>query len=105
MESRPEAGSRRVVLAEELARAGAGEDRELLAAAHRLLQLVEEHSPQSARAVGVTLTRVRAGELEITDIAGRGSGVIATDTTVSGTLKIDGVRTGAEPPHPTRARR
>ncbi|MEV4235280.1 hypothetical protein ACIBJI_08250 [Nocardia sp. NPDC050408] len=106
VEARPEAGSRRVVLAEELARAGAADDQELLTAAHHLLQLIEEHSPQAAQAVGVTLTRVRAGELKITDIESSGSGVIATDTTVSGTLKIEGLRAGVqEPPHPSQARR
>ncbi|MEU2013861.1 hypothetical protein [Nocardia sp. NPDC019302] len=106
VESRPEAASRRVVLAEELAEAGAGDDQELLTAAQHLLQVIQEQAPQAAETVGVRLTRVQAGEIEITDIASEGSAFIAEDTSVAGTLRVSGIQAGAEPrPHPPAPRR
>ncbi|WP_280297087.1 hypothetical protein [Nocardia abscessus] len=106
VEMRPEVPSRRLVLAEELTQAGAGGDEELLAAARYLLQVIQEQAPRAAETVGVKLTRVEAGEIEITDIASSGSGFIATDTSVAGTLKVSGIQAGIqEPPHPPIARR
>ncbi|MFI6959646.1 hypothetical protein ACIBJI_40045 [Nocardia sp. NPDC050408] len=105
VETRPQLRSRRTVLAEELLEAGAGEDRELVDAARYLLQVIEEYAPQSAEVVGVQLRRVRAGELEITDVVSTGTAVVAEETEVVGTLKITGVRSGfPEPPHPPVAR-
>ncbi|WP_280376514.1 hypothetical protein [Nocardia wallacei] len=101
VESRPQVQSQRVVLAEELAQSGAGDDHELLRAAEHLLLMLEEHAPRAAESVGVTLDRVRADALEITDITSSWNGVGTTDMTVIGTLKIDGVRSGSQqPPHP-----
>ncbi|WP_406238510.1 hypothetical protein [Nocardia sp. NBC_01009] len=105
VEHDPSSGARRAVLAQELSKAGAGEDEELLAAARRLLVVVHQHVPQVEQIVGVWLQEVRAGELEITDIASTGSGVIGTDVAVGGAMKISGVRAGGqEPPHPPQAR-
>ncbi|MEU2032162.1 hypothetical protein [Nocardia amamiensis] len=106
VESRPDVPSRRLVLAEELAQAGAGDDQELLTAARYLLQVVQEQAPRTAETVGVRLTRVRAGDIEITDITSSGSAFVAEDTSVAGTLRVDAIHAGApEPPHPPTARR
>lgn len=105
VERQPQSASRRAVLAEELERAGVGSDEELLTAAQCLLLLVSQNSPQAAETVGVRLRQVSSGELEITTISSAGSGVIADDITVTGTLKISEVNAGpTQPPGPSTAR-
>ncbi|MEU6832157.1 hypothetical protein ABZ894_26225 [Nocardia beijingensis] len=109
VESEPEEPLRRQLLAKKLGQAGAGDDGELQAAAEELLRQIAENAPDAAQAVGVKLERIAAtGDIEITDIAAQGgSGVIATDVTAGGSIKVSGVRAGTtqEPPHPSPARR
>ncbi|MET9487475.1 hypothetical protein [Nocardia sp. NPDC006630] len=106
LEAHPIAPAQRTLLAQELTDAGATDDPELRTAAWHLLNLIQEHTPQVAEAVGVQLRRVETGELEISDITSSGSAVIAEDTKVQGTLKISGIHAGnSEPPHPHSPRR
>ncbi|WP_143875888.1 hypothetical protein [Nocardia fluminea] len=105
VERDPGSVARRAVLVEDLQQAGAGGDEELVAAARQLLVVVQQHAPQIEQIIGVRLREVRAGELEITDIASTGSGVDIDNATVTGSMKIAGVRAGAqEPPDPPVAR-
>ncbi|MGK8508236.1 hypothetical protein ACRS5S_09285 [Nocardia asiatica] len=101
VEARPEAKSRHLVLAEELTEAGAGADPELAAMVQQLWQVIEEHTPTVSGLVGVRLTRVQAGELEISGIAAAGaSGVIADTVQVDGKFSVTDVRVTSEFPHP-----
>jgi hypothetical protein len=101
VEARPQAVSRQVVLAEELAEAGAGEDTELAAAVQQLWRVIEEHSPKAAELVGVKLTRVEAGELEIRGIKAVGaSGVVADTVKVAGKFSVTDVQVASELPGP-----
>ncbi|MBH0779849.1 hypothetical protein [Nocardia bovistercoris] len=102
VETRPESESRRLVLAEELQRIGAGADGELLTAARHLLRLIEDRESSTA---GIQLTRIQAGEVEITDVVSDGPAVAAEDLSLTGRLRIDGARAGGEPIHPPVARR
>lgn len=105
VEARPQAPERQNVLAAELADAGAADDDELHAAAQRLWQTIHQHVPQAAEIVGVRLTRVRAGELEIGKITATGaSGVIAEEVVVDGAFRIGDVTASQAPPHPPQAR-
>ncbi|MEV6060890.1 hypothetical protein AB0L62_12900 [Nocardia asteroides] len=105
VEARPQALARREVLAAELAEAGAGADHELAETVQRLWLTLHQHAPQVADAVGVKLTRVKAGELVIGKVTATGSsGVIAEDVVVEGAFKIGDVTTTQGPPHPPRAR-
>lgn len=105
VEARPQVPARQDVLAAELAEAGADDDHELDAAAQRLWLAIHQHVPQVADVVGVKLTRVRAGELEIGKITATGaSGVIAEEVVVDGAFKIGDVTATQAPPHPPHAR-
>ncbi|MFC9897599.1 hypothetical protein ACFVMC_28235 [Nocardia sp. NPDC127579] len=105
VESKPELASRRAVLAEELSEAGAGADEELIEAARQLLAAIQDERPEAAEIVGVRLRRIESGQLEITDIAAVGSGVVVEDAKVAGAVKITGVRAGGSGPiHPPNAR-
>ncbi|MEU2035422.1 hypothetical protein [Nocardia amamiensis] len=101
VESRPQAESRQVVLAEELTAAGAGADPELTAAVQLLWRVIHEHTPQAADIAGVKLTRVEAGEVEICGIAAAGaSGVVADEVKVDGKFSVTDVQVVSQPPHP-----
>lgn len=108
VESEPEEPLRRQLLAKQLAKAGAGDDEELRTAAQEVLRQVEDHAPDAAERAGVKLSRVAVGgDVEVIDIAVQdGTGVTATDVSVAGSIKIQGVKVEAsEPPHPHKARR
>lgn len=101
VEARPHATSRQLVLAEELTEAGAAEDAELATLVQQLWQVIAEHSPKAADLVGVKLTRVRAGELEIHGIKAAGaSGVVAENVQVDGKFSVTDVQVASELPHP-----
>ncbi len=101
VEAKPESLARQDVLEAELVEAGVDGDGELRGAAEHVLRLVHEHAPQAAELVGVKLTRVRAGELEITNIRAKGaSGVNAQDVQVNGKFVIKDVDVEQQPPHP-----
>lgn len=107
VEKDPQQPMRRQLLAAELAKVGAGDDEELLAAARQLLAVIAEQAPRAAESVGVKLIRVEAGrEIYVTDVVSSGSGVVATDTSAGGSIRISGIRAGVqEPPDPSGARR
>lgn len=99
VEARPESLARQDVLVAELVEAGVDSDGELQSAADHVLRLVHEHAPQAAELVGVKLTRVRAGELEITNIRAKGAfGIDAEHVQVTGKFVIKDV--DVEQPHP-----
>ena len=101
VEARPQATSRQAVLAEELAEAGAVEDPELTAAVRELWQVIAEHSPKAAEPVGVRLSEVAAGEIEISGIAAAGaSGVVADRVRVGGKFSVTDVQVTSELPGP-----
>ncbi|MBH0775265.1 hypothetical protein [Nocardia bovistercoris] len=98
VENDPEEPLRRQLLARQLDKAGAGRDAGLRAAAEELLRLVSEAEPEAVRAVGVRLSRVDAGgDIEISDVtAAGGSGVVGTDITAAGSVRISGIRAGGQ---------
>ncbi|MEV0108304.1 hypothetical protein AB0H42_18470 [Nocardia sp. NPDC050799] len=101
VEARPQAPARQVVLAEELAAAGAGTDPELAEAVQILLGVIEQHSPEAAELVGVRLERVEAGRVEVRGIRAAGaSGVIAKEVKVAGDFSVTDVQVVSEPPDP-----
>lgn len=101
VEAKPESSARQDVLEAELVEAGVEDDSELQVAAEHVLRIVHEYAPQAAELVGVQLTRVKAGELEITRIRAKGaSGVKAQDVQVVGRFAISDVEVEQQPPHP-----
>lgn len=108
LEKKPSDKARREMLAEELEKAGAGDDQQLKDLAQELLSAVEAGDSDAPNTVGVLLRRASAGgDIEVTDITvDGGSGVFAEDVRAAGSIKFQGVTASApqEPPHPPLAR-
>ncbi|MEU6348032.1 hypothetical protein ABZ896_01735 [Streptomyces sp. NPDC047072] len=91
-------------LREGLAVSGAGEDAEVLEAAHEVVRAVREHDAAAARAVGVHLDDVDAELIRIVDVKARGdaTGVSLDRVRARGSIVIEGVEAdgGESPAHP-----
>ena len=87
---------------EDLTASGAGQDAELLAAAHKLIEVIQLHAPDAASAIGVDLKDVAAANLRLADIAASGTGVKVERGTFTGDIDIRGVRAGVPPDDPTK---
>src|SRR4051812_7826115 len=102
IEQAPASKSRRAVIEEDLTAAGAGQDADLAAAARALIELVQQHAPAAAAAIGVDLKDVSAANLRLSDIAAAGTGVKLEKSTFTGDIDIKGVRAGVPPSNPTK---
>ncbi|MGY2113605.1 hypothetical protein ACW9HR_06755 [Nocardia gipuzkoensis] len=96
LEQRPASEHRRQELAEDLQRAGADGDAELLAAAQTLIAMVRAHETAAGAAVGVDLERVAAAALRIREVQSTGTGVRVVDGTFDGAIEIGSVRAGRQ---------
>jgi hypothetical protein len=97
LEHAPESDNRRAVVEEDLAKAGADKDPELLAAARKLTELIQQQAPGVAAAIGIDLKEIEAANLRLSDIAASGTGVRARRATIKGDVDIRGVRAGVRP--------
>jgi len=97
VEEAPSSKYDRALVEEELAAAGAAQDREVLAAAHTLIDLVRQHAPAATSAIGVDLKDVDAANLRLAEITAAGTGVKMERATFSGDIDIRGVRAGVPP--------
>jgi hypothetical protein len=102
LEQAPESKNRRAVVEEDLNASGAGQDAELVASAHTLIKLIQEHAPAAAAAIGIDLQDVAAANLRLADVAASGTGVRVARGTFSGDIDIHGVRAGVKPDEPPR---
>ncbi len=102
LEQAPESKSRRAVIEEDLTASGAGQDPELLAAAHELTRLIQQHAPGAATAIGIDLKDVAAANLRLADVAASGTGVKVERGTFTGDIDIRGVRAGMQPSGPAK---
>jgi hypothetical protein len=83
---------------EDLQKANAGEDAELLMKAKAVLDAVREHAPKSAGEVGVSIEELEAQSLRVKDIVVvTGTGVSLRKVKVVGDVEVAGVRTGGGP--------
>jgi hypothetical protein len=103
LEQAPESKSRRGVVEEDLTASGAGQDPELLAAANKLIGLIQAHAPGAAAAIGVDLKDVEAANLRLADIAASGTGVKVEHGKFTADIDIRGVRAGIPPGGPTKS--
>ena len=96
VEKKPESNTQQSALEESLTDAGAGTDSELLSVAQALLEAIKAHDPGAAATVGVDLSRIEAGSIDISGVrAGEGStGVRASDVKVDGAMSIRDVDAG-----------
>lgn len=61
LEEAPESKARRAVIEEDLTKAGAEGDEELLRQAKQLLDMIQKHAPETAGAIGVDLEDIKPG--------------------------------------------
>ena len=87
---------------EDLTASKAGQDTDLIAAAHKLIELVHQHAPATASAIGIDLKDVAAANLRLADIAATGTGVKVKHGTFTGDIDIRGVRAGVPPDSPAK---
>jgi hypothetical protein len=97
LEQAPGSKDRRAEVERDLTASGAGQDADLVAAAHKLIELVQQHASATASAIGIDLKDVAAANLRLGDIAASGTGVKVEHGTFTGDIDIRGVRAGVPP--------
>jgi hypothetical protein len=97
LEQAPESKARRAVVEEDLTKVSADKDSELLAAAHKLTEVIQQQASGIAAAIGVDLKDVEAANLRLADIVAAGTGVRVESGKFSGDIDIHGVRAGMPP--------
>lgn len=96
VEQDPHSQARELVLKEDLQRADAGSDEELVRRAQLLLEAIERQPPEQAAALGVDLARVKAANVRAKEIIAAGTGFRARDVEVTGDITLGTVRGGID---------
>jgi hypothetical protein len=96
LEANPSSKSRRGVVEEELAAAGADKDAEVLQQAQVLLEAIQRHAPQAAAAIGVDLQEIEGASLAIRRVTATGAGVKVEGAKLSGDITIEDVQAGGQ---------
>ncbi|TAK08151.1 MAG: hypothetical protein EPO39_05055 [Candidatus Manganitrophaceae bacterium] len=102
LEKDPASKARRSVVQEELEKADAGSDPEMLAQAKALLDAVRQHAPETAGQIGVDLEEIKGASLRISDILAAGVGVKVRKAEIAGDIEIKGVRAGGASENPSK---
>lgn len=97
VESEPQSQLRQAVLEEDLEKAGAGADGDLLHTAKQLISLANSLMTNEALAkVGVAIKNVEGGNLEIRRIQSIDTGVLVSDSKFTGDITISDVNAAGE---------
>src|SRR3984957_6620579 len=94
LETAPESGGRRAVTAEELTKLQADKDADLVAAAQKLIKLIQEKAPETAEAIGVNIKDVETANIRLARIASSGTGVNIERVKATGDIEIQDVQAG-----------
>ncbi len=94
LELDPKSKSRRQMIMEELARANAFNDRELLEEVGKLLQVLLNYSNINQEVVGIKIEEVEALSLKIKDVLSSGSGILIAKSKFSGDITLQGIKAG-----------
>ena len=98
-EADPASESRRAVLGDDLARAGAAEHPEVVRLANELLSAVREHDADAAARAGVNLSDWDiGGDLVVSGIRAEGGPVDITGLTVRGNARLENISAVDRPP-------
>jgi hypothetical protein len=96
VEQDPRSKGRELVLEEDLQKADAGTDEELVRRAQVLLDAIERQPPEPAAALGVDLERVKAANIRAKEIIAAGTGFRARDVEITGDINLGSVRAGTD---------
>lgn len=94
LEADPTSEAAKNLLHEQLIKASAGDDEELLTDARQLLKLIKQHVSDTPDIIGVRLDDIEAASLTLDDIVSSGSGVMINKSKIRNDIKISGVRAG-----------
>ena len=67
----------------------------MLAAARRLIELLEERAPQVGQAIGVDLRKVKAAAIDVSDVSATGenaTGARLHEVEAQGEIRLSGIR-------------
>lgn len=94
IEAAPQSKARQQVMIEDLEKASADKDEELLRQAKTLLDAMQKADPDSAKSIGVSLEDIKAASLKIDDVIASGAGVQVKKAEITGDINISKVRAG-----------
>lgn len=96
VERDPKSVKRRDVLMEDLEKAGAAPDEEVMKQAQEVIRAVKEHAPQAAKAAGISLSELEAaGSINVRELVGMN---ISVNKLKAGQdINIEGLRSGNPP--------
>jgi hypothetical protein len=99
LEAAPDSKPQRDVVKEDLSKAHAAQDNELLGAARAVLTAVQAHDPGSAQAVGIAFEELSAASLNVSDVQAAGddsaTAVSIRHADIAGPVEIHGVKATA----------
>jgi hypothetical protein len=90
---KPQDKNRRAALEDELKKAGGEIDNRLLEASQAVIEAVEKHSPETARAIGMDVGEFKAAALHIKNLQApkEGIGFRAEKVDIAGTATFDNI--------------
>lgn len=97
LEESPESKPRRDVVAEDLVKAGADKDTELLRHAKALLEAIVASSAGSTNVFGLDLEKIKARSMTLQDIVSSDTAIKIKDSEFTGDILVTGVRAGVDP--------
>jgi hypothetical protein len=96
VERDPKSVKRRDVLMEDLEKAGAAPDEEVMKQAQEVIRAVKEHAPQAAKAAGISLSELEAaGSINVRELVG--SNISVNKLKAGQDINIEGLRSGNPP--------
>jgi hypothetical protein len=97
LELQPASKARQTVLSEDLERAGAATDGELVQLARAVVVLIQQQSPEVARSIGVDLGELDQANVTFGNVAaGKGATGVKITKVVGGTVQFGDVTASAE---------
>ena len=96
VERDPKSVKRRDVLKEDLEKAGAAPDEQMMRQAQELIRAVKEHSPQAAQAAGISLSELEAaGSINVRELVG--NNISVNKLKAGKDINIEGLRSENPP--------
>jgi hypothetical protein len=102
LEADPKSAPRRSMVEEDLQKADASKDAELLGKAKQVIDAVRQQAPEAAAAIGVELEDIEGASLTIERILATGAGVRVKKAKVTGDIAIRDVKAGKKSRGPSK---
>jgi hypothetical protein len=97
MEKNPSSDKQRQAVEEDIQNSGADKDKDIVLAAQKLIEKINEIVPETLQVFGVNIEDVRATSIAIEDISSSGTGVQIKGSEFKGDIDIKKVNSGKSP--------